>query len=189
MLYGARTLFAIVILFEILNGLSILRVPLDFSWFGLTVTATAVWAAIEVAFARERYRDGRASALLVGLGVVMLDLAGDVLHLYSRIIWYDKVLHVIGGGVAGYLIYRLIAESDAIKAGAVRWLSVVGITSLLGIAYEAEEWFEDMWVHGTTLRLGNGPDTIDDMLMNVIGAAVVVGIITIYEKRKTKHKK
>jgi len=60
---------------------------------------------------------------------------------------------------------------------------------LLGTAYEVEEWLEDAWVHGQMLRLGDGPDTADDLLMNIIGAGIVMAIVLFYEARKKKHEK
>lgn len=187
MTFFARILFAGLILFEMLNGFGILQVPLDFSWFGLIVTSATAWLIVEMLFGRMGHRNDRGIALMISFGSVILDAVGDVFHLYSRIAWYDRLLHVIGGAVAAYLICLLVRRYDGIKDAVLQWLFVVGVASLLGSLYEIEEWLEDVWVHGKMLRLGGGPDVADDMLMNIIGAIVVMGIITIHEKAKKKH--
>lgn len=184
MLLIVRILFAIVILFELLNGFGILHMPLDFSWFGLIITAGVAWAAIELLFGR--LGDGKKLriALAVSLAAVLLDLMGDALRLYSRIVWYDRALHIVGGAAVAYLVYLLAQRTIAALRPSVRVLFVVSVTSLLGAAYEIEEWLEDAWVHGKMLRLGDGPDVADDMLMNIIGAGIVAATIMLYEKRK-----
>jgi len=189
MVFIARIVFAIVILFELLNGFGVLHVPLDFSWFGLIITSGVAWIAIELLFGR--LGDGRKLriAMLLSLMAVLLDAAGDVFRLYSRVIWYDKALHIIGGAVVAYLVYLLVERAIGALRPSTQMLFMVGVANLLGAAYEIEEWLEDVWVHGKMLRLGDGPDTADDLLMNIVGAVMVAGIIVVYESRKKKHEK
>ena len=189
MIFIARIVFAIVILFELLNGFGVLRVPLDFSWFGLIVTSGVAWASIELLFGKAGNEKKLRIALPIAAMAVLLDMAGDVFRLYSRIMWYDKALHVIGGAAVAYLVYLLVERALSALRPNMQVLFVVGITSLLGTAYEVEEWLEDAWVHGQMLRLGNGPDVADDMLMNIVGAGIVMAIVLLYEARKKKHEK
>lgn len=179
-----RTLFAAVILFELLNGFGVLHVPLDFSWFGLTVTTVVAWGAVEMLFGKWGNTRTLRLALSVALVGVLLDAAGDVFRLYSRIIWYDRALHVIGGALVAYLVYLLFDRVIATLRPTMRALFIVGVANLLGVLYEIEEWLEDAWVHKRQLRLGDGPDVADDMLMNIIGACIVVGITTYLWNRK-----
>ena len=189
MLLIPRILFATVILFELLNGFGVLHVPLDFSWFGLIITAGMAWAMIELLFGKTGDDKKLRIALPIAVTAVLLDMAGDVFRLYSRIIWYDRVLHVVGGAVVAYLVYLLARRTIAALCPSMQVLFVIGVTSLLGATYEVEEWLEDAWVHGKMLRLGDGPDVADDMLMNIIGAGIIMAIIWVYEKRKKKYEK
>lgn len=189
MILIARILFLILIAFELLNGFGVLRVPLDFSWFGLIVTSGVAWASIELLFGKAGNEKKLRIALPMAVMAVLLDMAGDVFRLYSRIIWYDRALHVIGGAAVAYLVYLLAERALSALRPGMRALVVVGATSLLGTAYEVEEWLEDAWVHGQMLRLGDGPDTADDLLMNIIGAGIVMAIVLFYEARKKKHEK
>ena len=50
------------------------------------------------------------------------------------------------------------------------------LVSLFGDLYEVEEYLEDKFYHARQVRLGNGPDTADDLMWNLIGG-VMVGLI------------
>lgn len=186
MIFTTRILFTALLLFELLNGFGVLHVPLDFSWFGLIVTGAVAWGMVEVLFGSGERKDHLATALMVAFGGVLLDAAGDVFHLYARINWYDRALHLLSGVASAYLVYLLIRKKAFLK-GVLLWVMTIGAANLLGSLYEIEEWLEDAFVHGRVLRLGDGPDTADDLLMNILGAVILMGIITIYEKRKEKH--
>lgn len=184
MLLLIRTLFAAVILFELLNGFGVLHVPLDFSWFGLVVTAGVAWSAVELLFGKWGNARTLRLALAMTLTGVLLDAAGDVFRLYSCIVWYDRALHVVGGALAAYLVYLLFGRALPALRPAMRALFIVGVANLLGVLYEIEEWLEDAWVHKRQLRLGDGPDVADDLLMNLISICIVAGMAIYLWNRK-----
>lgn len=53
--------------------------------------------------------------------------------------------------------------------------NAVLVVSFFGALYEIEEYLEDFFT--ASMRLGDGPDTANDIMLNVIGAAVAVVII------------
>lgn len=61
----------------------------------------------------------------------------------------------------------------------------ISVTSLFGSFYEIEEYLEDAFYNHRQVRLGDGPDTANDLLLNLYGATAVGIIYYFSEKRKT----
>ncbi len=174
----SRAAFAGLILFEAANMAGILRFTLDFSWIGLIITAAVVWAALEVThylIHREHIRPFyHGFVFLAALTSIYIDALGDILRFYSRFSWYDQVAHFFGGVAAASIVYYLLRALARVERISLRdpWIvySAFMTASFIGVLYELEEYFEDI-VRGYPLRLGDGPDTANDIFLNLIGAA------------------
>lgn len=182
MIFVFRLLFVGLIIFEFLNLIGILNFPLDFSWFGLIITATAAWLIVELI--AHFFREPRflKPALALSFLGVLIDTSGDVFRLYSQFGWYDKAAHLIVGGMAAYLIFLASRKFFEQFNQFIHSLFVLGISNLLGVLYEIEEYLEDLLIHGRGLRLGDGPDTANDLLLNLLGSLAVLLFIN-FRKR------
>ncbi len=172
--YFFRLLFFGLIIFEFLNLINILYVPLDFSWFGLIVTASFVWLTVELVVYFWKAKEYLPVALGLSFLGVLFDALGDIFHFYSRFGFYDRSIHLVIGAIIAYLLFILTKKYSP--------LFILGMTSLLGVLYEIEEYLEDKFIHHRGLRLGDGPDTADDLLMNLLGALLMIFIIFIFKK-------
>lgn len=174
-----RSLFAGVILFELLNWIGVLDYSLDFTWLGLVLTSGFVWGAIEITSRKIKKSTGRTLPWVVYFGgwfSVTMDALGDVAHWYTEFVWYDQMTHTLGGGMVAliaYFAFWRLYQSQAIKVGR-KLLAYMAFTTsaFLGVLYELEEYIEDVVTGGN--RLGTGVDTANDMMWNTIGALVVV---------------
>jgi len=169
----ARILLLSLIGFESLNFLGVLPFATYFSWIGLLVTSVGALIVLEVVY----YLFRKSRVILPTLPYIIssislwFDAFGDVARLYGKFGWYDQAAHIIGGvaimsvAIAMFAHYR---EKHKISLALMLFISI-SFVGLFGSVYEIEEYLEDRYYHGEQKRLGDGPDTADDLLMNFLG--------------------
>ncbi|MBI2624026.1 hypothetical protein HYW67_00845 [Candidatus Parcubacteria bacterium] len=190
LLIVARLGLASLIGFEGLNWFGVLDFTLDFSWLGLMVTAVAVLALLEGSAFLLKRTTGRGLhpvAYFAGAVALAVDAIGDIVHLYGRFAWYDQAAHFLGGAVVGIVAFNVLWQLEGvgrIRIGAGwRSLFIVSMGALFGSLYEIEEYLEDLWKWHRQVRLGDGPDTVNDIIFNILGA-LAVAIIAAFIVRK-----
>jgi uncharacterized membrane protein YjdF len=173
----SRTAIAGLIVFELLNEAGILLFSLDFTWLGLSITAIFCWSVIEIISGLLKKSYGAPLAgwtMFIAAGAVYMDALGDILHFYGRFGWYDQFAHFAGGAAVAILAFD-IAWRLAQKHKIPLWFSsffTIAATALFGALYEIEEYLEDYFTGSH--RLGNGPDTANDLFLDIIGAIVII---------------
>ena len=177
MLYLLRALFAAVLLFEFANWAGILRFTLTFSWFGLIVTAAVLWAIVEFLWRKlgelHAYRKGW--LLFVIVLSLMIDLLGDLFRWYETFPWYDQLAHFLGGVSVAIAVVIVLRAANILPdvsvqphlSFAMQLLIVMAFVTLFGVIYELEEYAETVWLQNN--RLGDVFDTMDDILLNMLG--------------------
>lgn len=187
---------AALFLFELLGADNFYQAKIVFTWFGLLITSMVVWLMVEGASFYLSKKTGQPLsgwAMLVAVGALYLDALGDIFGFYNwnfQGLWYDQIAHFWGGLAAGAVVFSVM--SALIRAGIMKmnrtalFILTVALTGLLGQFYEIEEYLED-YFRGSN-RLGDGVDTANDMLLNIIGSTVSVGV-GLALKKKTGVKK
>lgn len=182
MLVVARVAFGSWVAVEILSWAKVLPITLEFTWLGLIITATGAWLALEIISRWLRNRG--AQSLWAGTFIVVLisqctDAFGDIFRLYGTYAWYDQVAHLVGGSALALVFFNTFYHLE--KAGRVKFplglhslVSVFGAMAI-GSLYELEEYSEDV-IFGSN-RMGNAFDTGNDMLMNTLGACLMVLVV------------
>jgi len=180
----ARLFLGGLFLFESLNQFGILHFTLDFTWFGLMITLMVAWLVIEAVSVYIKKACGYflpAYCMLLVTAGIYLDALGDISGFYGQFGWYDQLAHFIGGAAAAGVLFSIIwCLNSRCKIKMGLWgLGFYSLTlaSFFGVLYELEEYFEDLFRE--TNRLGDGPDTVNDLFLNIIGALVVIIIIII----------
>lgn len=183
-----RTAFVLLILFEAANYIRVFHFTIDFTWFGLLLTSLFVFIALEVGnriLRKKLHTVLPAAAWPLSFLAVAFDALGDMLHFYSRWNWYDQIGHIFGGAIATLVIFTIYnAVARAHQWTHPQHLSLwfaLGLSTVLGVIYEIEEYLEDFFK--LTNRLGDGPDTANDLLMNLLGALVIIFVIASGAKR------
>ena len=187
-----RILIGALVGFELLNIAGVLNFTLDFSWLGLLVTSVGTFIVIETAYHVFRRRNIFLSPSPYSLAVagLWLDALGDILHWYARFGWYDQFMHFAGGVIVmtiSLVIFSKIQKKFSLPLFAVLLFSLAFV-SLSGTLYETEEYLEDRFYHGHQLRLGDGPDTADDLMWNLAGGLGVGAIYLIARKQKESRR-
>ena len=190
----ARLLFAGLVIFELFNYVGILHFHIEFTWLGLLITALSVWIIAELVllrFGKHMSMNRKAVALLATSLVVYPDAIGDINRWYSYQ-YFDATLHFMGGSAAAillFIVFDAIRKNSASFRVPIRWAAFVSLTSavFLGVLYEIEEYLEDVFTG--SFRLGDGPDTANDLLMNTLGALTFVLLLAYIFHRLELRKK
>lgn len=188
----SRLGFAGWLVFEFLNWVGVLHVPLSFTWLGLMFTVLFVWVAVELISRWLGHRTGSglsAGIYVVAFAGISMDALGDVMLWYITFDWYDQIAHALAGGVgAGLVSFNVLWRFH--QAGHVQLSPSLSaffawtIANLTGAFYEIEEYLEDVITGGN--RLGDGPDTANDLMLNLIGSAVALFIASFILRRRRK---
>lgn len=175
-----------ILMYEVFRW-QILHSHITFSWEGLTATVVLAWVLLEIVFRQLHKRNINISwtTFAVTFSSLLLDAFGDMYNWYTAYSpWFDKFVHFFGGAAAAVIFYDIfknikIKNTDAFSGG---WMMALVLLSafFVGFGYEWLEYAEDAFYwSGRSVRLGNAYDTIDDMVMNLLGSVAV--IIFIYK--------
>lgn len=188
MLKIARFAFGTWLLVEVFSWAKILPLTLEFTWFGLILTASVAWGAVELISWRLRKVGAQSlwgGTLLIVLISQCTDAGGDIFRLYGMYSWYDQVAHVVGGAAVALIFFNLltslhVAQRISLGQKLRGWIAVMG-SMAIGSLYEIEEYSED--IIRNAHRLGDAFDTANDLLMNTVGAILCIFII-VWVRRK-----
>ena len=116
--------------------------------------------------------------LLFGLIVIAIGIFfGEYFGLYDHIPHFDKILHLTGGIIAGWLAFAFLHD-DIRKAPRSRQaLIVVGMACLIGVLWEFAEYAGNFTRHTYPLLYhyfhgGNLADTLGDLVADISGATL-----------------
>jgi hypothetical protein len=184
----ARLGFISWLVFELLNWQGVLRFALDFTWKGLVMTAGFTWLALEIVSWLLYKKAGRSLSwyvFMIALVSISVDALGDINHWYSGFSWYDQMAHMVGGGTAALaafsLYWELVKSGKIVMGKKFAGFLAVATAGFLGTFYEMEEYLEDVFTGSH--RLGDGPDTANDIMMNTIGAIIMVMVVVLLTRR------
>lgn len=162
--------FLTLIVFEELNHFRVLNFPLDFTWIGLLIVAIFAFTLINIISFWVEKSGGHLNVAVWPLALVMvcIDAFGDMFRLYSRLAWYDRAAHFFGGLTIAAITFAVLkARRKDESVSNYDLLFVLSFTALAGSFYEIEEYLEDLFTFSH--RLGDGFDTVDDIIMNLSG--------------------
>lgn len=179
-----------LIVFELLAVLGVFAIDVDYTTFGLLLTSTAVFLGLEISYRHIQQRFQhlvRWWAVVPVLTATLLDAAGDFFHWYSRYPRYDAVLHYVGSLAAAAFLWNILTAFFHTRRdrGLLLW-STFTTAVTLGAFYELEEYLEDVFT--TSQRLGDGPDTGNDLLLNTLGAVTVIVVVATSRAFKRRQK-
>ncbi|MDZ7798087.1 MAG: hypothetical protein U5L76_00545 [Patescibacteria group bacterium] len=120
---------------------------------------------------------------------VWFDALGNFAGLYEKILWWDKLAHVVGSGaltLAFFFIFYELNKKGKIKLGKFNLsLYSISLAVFLSSIYEVSEFLGDQWF--ATRRVTDLYDTADDMMWNIIAGIVIVIIFWLllsFKRRK-----
>ena len=157
----------------------------DYTTLRLLMTSTVTLLFIEVTVRRIPAHSAVPLywwAVLPGVLVVAFDAGGDILHWYSSIVWYDMWMHFAGTFTVALYLWNLFAIHNRHHYPPSQLILLACTTAItFSVVYEIEEYLEDVFTSSN--RLGDGPDTGSDLMMNFFGAIVAFAILRVLTLR------
>ena len=114
------------------------------------------------------------------LFIVLLTVATNIITtkygLYDRVPGLNKISHVLGGGVAAWMVTLIFSGLGDMQLPR-RYFFIVAGASLFGVLWELAEYtgtlaqnsFPILYQH---FHSGNLPDTIGDLAADIVGALI-----------------
>ena len=165
---------------ELLSAFDVIALQPVFTDIGLLMITVIVWLILELT----RKLVLPTTTIILGVVNTYLDALGDYLHWYDTVPYYDMYLHLLGtGAVTAFLWFVLRTWKPTITTIVISLLATTG-SICAGVLYEIEEYLEDV-ITGSH-RLGDGPDTASDLLMNTLGA-VIIGVVLHWHHHRTER--
>lgn len=129
------------------------------------------------------------SAIFIA-AAIWFDAMGNFLFLYRDLLWWDRVSHLVGSIAPAFVISTILLQLRT--AGRIVspswWMNFSALASamLLSVLYEISEYLGDLWL--PTHRVTDVFDTPDDLLWNLIGAAIGIFVSrVIYSQTHRKN--
>jgi len=161
-----RILFLALLFFYSLNLFQVLHIPLDFSWIGLISTALGAWLLLEKF-------DLPDWIWLLSFFAITLDACSDIFHLYSHLESWDRLMHFWGGMFLSFPLLQLMSNFQEKQNSEISRLFfliiLISFIGLLGTFYEILEYLTDKFYFGHPKALGDGADTVEDLVFNLVG--------------------
>lgn len=157
----------------------------DYTTLGLLMTSTVTLLFIEVTARRVPPNSPVPLywwAVLPGVLVVAFDAGGDIMHWYSSVEWYDVWMHFSGTFTVALYLWNLFAIHNRHHCPPSQLILLACTTAItFSVIYEIEEYLEDVFTSSN--RLGDGPDTGNDLMMNFFGAFVAFLLVHAITKK------
>lgn len=178
-IWVARCFFAPLSVFELLNALGVLHFTLAFTWWGLVITCIPVWVALEVSFYHYQKRQLHFPwwVIVPVILAVYFDALGDIAEFYNNFLWWDQVAHAMGSIAIACWVGAIVLPVWKVDrlSSKYRFLFLMSFSVFLGVVYEMAEYFEDLI--SSSRRLGDGFDTVNDLLWDTFGAVLVGALL------------
>ncbi len=115
---------------------------------------------------------------LFGLAVILSGIfLGEYWNLYYRIAHFDKMLHVLGGIIAGWTAAAILGHSFKSFPWYIRITVIIAVTCLVGVLWEFAEYASNftrhsypVWYH--YFHGGDLADTLGDLTADISGGAL-----------------
>lgn len=123
----------------------------------------------------------------VTIFVIASIFMGEAFDFYERFWWWDIALHgssAIGFGLVGFIFVLMMFEGD--RFAAPPWamcLMAFGLAVTVGACWEIFEYAMDQWF-GLNMQKSGLRDTMGDLIVDVIGAALASWLGYVYLRAK-----
>lgn len=112
--------------------------------------------------------------------IAALHLVALNASLYWLYLWFDMPMHFLGGAVAGFGFLSWVGER-LIPVRSRAFLATILFVAMVGVAWEIFEWYFSL-----VDTLAYWPDTIGDLLCDLLGGAVAYGLVYSFKRTDTK---
>lgn len=168
---------------ETASVLHLIDVQPSFTASGLLLQATVFYVFFESLFYWIRTRHQRIPPWWIAgslIGLVILDALGDYLDWYTTVPGFDAYLHFLLPAAAVTGFWGLRRSLGLPTTYRYLFFTVAPCVTTIGALYEIEEYLEDLWTGSH--RLGDGFDTANDLLMDLLGSIFPIMVAYLYHR-------
>jgi uncharacterized membrane protein YjdF len=125
--------------------------------------------------------------------ILIINLFGLYYRWYLDYPWFDQVLHFSGGFLVAMFFSSYLKEQLFVGSKLKNTLIIVGVAIFIGVIWEFLEYLASLTLIGpiyTTFHIkayfiGDLDDTINDLLMDILGA-ITFALIFLHSFRSSK---
>jgi len=116
--------------------------------------------------------------------IFLVNIVGFYYSWYLNYFWFDMTLHFLGGFFIAMLMANYLSEYFANKNNLKNLLIIVGVTVFIGVAWEFAEYIANQTLIEPVYKyfkirayfMGDFDDTVNDLLMDILGATLFANI-------------
>ena len=105
----------------------------------------------------------------------LVNTLANAFYWYSAIWWFDIPMHIFGGFFLSFLVGSFFFQKLSVLRKREVTISVLLMVLLLGFGWEIFEYTVQYLIKGA--QLANIPDSVKDMLMDLIGGLCAVPFV------------
>jgi hypothetical protein len=121
-------------------------------------------------------------ALVFAILVFVITVAANRFYWYYSIFGFDKIVHTLGGIFCALLVVALFSERLPQRARA-RIIAIIFWVFVIGFVWELYEYVVQFYIK--SVELANIPDSIGDILFDMLGGLIGAVFVISNEKRYT----
>ena len=133
-------------------------------------------------------------AFVALVAIFIINALGLYYGWYHNSFWFDMTLHFLGGFFMAMLMANYLSDYLVNKNFLKNMLIIVGTTVLMGVVWEFCEYLANLILSPIiynlfavkTYFMGDLDDTINDLLMDVVGAGLFSLILHLFWSRKSQ---
>lgn len=109
---------------------------------------------------------------------------GSILEFYSKVYFYDKLVHLLSGVLTGVLAIKILNKLN-IKGNVINIIFIIIFSLAVAVSWELFEYFSDLILKGDVQHvLTTGiNDTMTDVISALLGC-IIFSILTIKTNKK-----
>lgn len=139
-------------------------------------------------FEKTKYKLNDKYKLIYSIFILLGDFLGSVINLYDHVWWFDLFVHFLSGMLT-VVVANYILERSKYKelSGLIKFIYVLGFSSLIAVCWESIEFFIDI-VFKMNMQHSQDTGVIDTMTDMIIAT---LGSLTMYliNLKTDKHQK
>lgn len=119
-------------------------------------------------------------AAVLGVGIFALNIIANSHDLYNSITYFDKGMHVVGGA----FVFITLSAFFSRRFPRVTQAQLIGLVFFVGLLWEVYEFFIQEL---TGVIFATIPDSLGDLVADVVGAVIIAVILFFVQRRKKRY--
>lgn len=122
------------------------------------------------------------SSLFLVVSISILHVVATTFYWYLVIPWFDMLMHTLGGVFLAMFGATIFSEKIKRISRAHIFLLLISIVFLVGFGWEVFEYIVQFVIKGS-IQLANIPDSVSDMVCDVVGGVLGFFFVLIQKRR------